>query len=98
MRAYDTYLFRDKDPVIDVLRTFVVDEARKRDVPLSTILRECAQMSRVTPGTLNGWFYGKTQRPMHCTLEAVARCFGLTFNELRQLPKKQLRVIRGGRH
>jgi transcriptional regulator with XRE-family HTH domain len=32
--------------------------------------------SGVTARTLHAWFQGKTKRPQHCTIAAVAACLG----------------------
>ena len=65
---YRTYVFRDKDPVIDVLRT------AKEEATISSI----AESSGVSPSTLHGWFGGKTRKPQFATVVAVARAIGAT--------------------
>lgn len=65
---YKTYRFRDKDPIIDELRTAVKDEGLSyQDIHL---------MSNVTVTTLRNWFEGETRRPQHATIMAVARAVG----------------------
>lgn len=84
--AYDTYLFKDKDPVIDILRTLIVDNARHENETLTKIIARVAEESgTVSYSTLRGWFFGDTKRPQHATIEAVARFYGKTFNELTDL-------------
>lgn len=65
---YKTYIFRDKDPVIDVLRTAKTDSK----VKASTI----AETSGVSPSTIHNWFMGKTRKPQFATVVAVARAIG----------------------
>ena len=67
-KAYQSYLFRNKDPVIDRLRTLIADA----DVSHQYIENK----SGVTARTLYAWFHGKTKRPQHCTIAAVAAALG----------------------
>lgn len=67
---YKTYVFRDKDPVIDVLRTAKAD-AKAKDSAI-------AATSGVSSSTLHGWFGGKTRKPQFATVVAVARAIGAT--------------------
>ena len=69
-KSYQSYLFRNKDPVIDRLRTIIADQ----DVTFTYIENK----SGVTTKTLHNWFQGKTKRPMHCTVAAVASALGFT--------------------
>jgi len=89
LKPYKSYVFKDKDPIIDVLRTAVSDSKRK----YSSIQAD----SGVSTATLYNWFHGATRRPQFCTVNAVARALG---KELRLMDRKshaQLRVIKGGR-
>ena len=70
MRTYQSYLFRNKDPVIDRLRTIIADQ----DVTFTYIENK----SGVTAKTLHNWFQGRTRRPQHCTVAAVAAALGFT--------------------
>ena len=69
MRIYATYAFKDKDPVIDWLRTYF----EKHDLKII----EVAHIARVHPRTIYNWFYGPTMRPYHPTLACVLRAIGL---------------------
>lgn len=69
IKPYKTYLFRDKDPVIDELRTIKADGKWKS----STI----SLKSGVSAGTLTNWFGGKTKRPQSASVEAVGRAMGV---------------------
>jgi transcriptional regulator with XRE-family HTH domain len=68
MRLYRGYLFIDKDPVIDVIRTKVQDSKQK--------VAHVAHDSGVSPTTLGNWFGGKTKRPQFATVAAVAGALG----------------------
>ena len=66
--TYKSYLFRDKDPVIDALRTAVSDSQKT--------YRKVHDDSGVSIGTLHNWFNGKTRRPQFTTVAAVALACG----------------------
>ena len=68
---YKSYLFRDKDPVIDQVRTAVEDSGMT--------FKEIHDASDVSTSTVYNWFYGNTRRPQFATVEAVARACGQTF-------------------
>jgi len=71
MKIYKSYSFRDKDPVIDRLRTIMKDEdASYADVHVA---------SGVSLTTLYNWFDGPTQRPSHACVAAVAGALGYSF-------------------
>ncbi len=70
LKPYKTYLFRDKDPVIDLLRT-VKDDTKAKVAAM-------AHDSGVSTGTLYNWFSGKTRRPQFATVVAVARAMMAT--------------------
>jgi hypothetical protein len=71
IKVYGSYSFIDKDPIIDKVRTIVEDSGRSYNYIESK--------SGVTSATLNNWFNGKTKRPQHCTVAAVARCLGYSL-------------------
>lgn len=72
MRASDSYLFHDKHPLIDVLRTRMQDEG----VSYETI----SQKTGVSVSTLVHWFDGTTRNPHSVTLNQVAAYFGLRLS------------------
>jgi transcriptional regulator with XRE-family HTH domain len=72
LRASDSYLFHDKHPLIDVIRTKMQDEG----VTYETI----RQKTGVSMGTLVRWFDGTTKNPHSVTLNQVAAFFGLKLN------------------
>ena len=65
---YKSYMFTDKDPVIDALRTAVSDA----HVKYVTLHAE----SGVSATTISNWFHGTTRRPQFATTAAVARALG----------------------
>jgi transcriptional regulator with XRE-family HTH domain len=68
VKAYKSYNFIDKDPVIDELRTIL----QKRKISYQYV----EDRSGVTTQTLRNWFEGKTKRPLNSTIEAVVRAIG----------------------
>jgi hypothetical protein len=71
LRLYKSYNFRDKDPMIDKVRTVV------QDSELS--YAKISDKSSVSTGTLYNWFSGTTRRPQFCSMNAVLRCIGHEF-------------------
>ena len=65
---YKSYLFIDKDPIIDALRTNV-SQARVK-------YKTLADDSGVSSTTISNWFVGKTRRPQFCTVMAVTKALG----------------------
>lgn len=61
------YRFRDKDPVIDVLRTIVQTYADIEGIKFGRALRQIEKDSGggLKENTLRGWFYGSTRFPQH---------------------------------
>jgi transcriptional regulator with XRE-family HTH domain len=68
LRLYRSYVFIDKDPVIDVIRTAMQDAKVKP--------AKVARDSGVSPTTLGNWFHGPTRRPQFSTVAAVANALG----------------------
>lgn len=71
---YKSYMFRDKDPVIDELRTLVADANGGR--LNAAALKAVPENGGPTVGCLRGWFYGKVKRPQNPTVEATGRALG----------------------
>jgi lambda repressor-like predicted transcriptional regulator len=67
-KLYKTYLFRDKCPSIDYLRTAKAKAGIKN--------AKISINSGVAAGTLNNWFNGTTRRPQFATIVAAARGIG----------------------
>ena len=75
LKTYKSYNFRDKDPIIDVLRT------ARSDAGLS--IQDASISSDVSQTTIRNWEMGQTRRPQFATVVAVARVYGatgITFN------------------
>lgn len=68
INVYKTYSFRQKDPVIDELRTIIKDEG--------ATYKQISDGTNVSTHCLYGWFHGATRRPQNATIEAVSRYFG----------------------
>ena len=65
---YKSYMFVEKDPVIDALRTAISDQHFKYS--------EVALTSGVAVATIKNWMSGETRRPQFATTAAVARSLG----------------------
>jgi transcriptional regulator with XRE-family HTH domain len=81
LRLYKSYVFIDKDPVIDVVRTAMQDAKARPAV--------VARDSGVSPTTLGNWFHGRTRRPQFATVAAVAGALGkpIRFGNREVLPE-----------
>lgn len=71
--VYKAYNFRNKDPVIDQLRTMVKDTYGKLD---SKALRQIQEAGGPTASCMSAWFHGKTMRPQNPSTEAAGRAMG----------------------
>jgi len=67
---YKSYVFKDRDPILDVLATARADEG--------VTFKETHARSGVSTSTLRNWERGKTRRPQFATVVAVARTYGAT--------------------
>jgi hypothetical protein len=65
---YRTYVWQDKDPIIDAVRTVVRDEKLKNNM--------VHQISGVATATLDNWFSGSTRKPQNTTVCAVTSALG----------------------
>lgn len=73
-RRYKAYLFRDKEPVIDMTRTMLEDVfGRRVDHKMLAVVEKAGGP---TVGCMSGWFFGKTCRPQNQTVEATGRAVG----------------------
>lgn len=75
MKTYGAYLFRDKDPSIDLLRT-QLQRSNGGGPITSKMLRKLAANGGPTTSCMAAWFFGKTQRPQNATIEAAGRAAG----------------------
>lgn len=71
---YKAYLFVNKDPAIDILRTKVNDTLGSTK---AQNLRKIETDGGPSLACMQGWFGGKTRRPQNATLEAAGRAIGL---------------------
>lgn len=82
MALYKTYLFQDKDPIIDQLRTIM----QKEDIDI----KSAALASGITEHTLWAWFFGMTRQPRHSTVKALIVALGYNYELTKQTT---LRVV-----
>jgi transcriptional regulator with XRE-family HTH domain len=66
--TYKSYSFKDKDPIIDEIRTVYQESG--------ATYKWVSDASGVTSTTLNNWFKGKTKKPQAATINAVLRALG----------------------
>lgn len=72
--VYKSYVFKDKDPVIDELRTIVQKEFKGK-LNYKT-LRQIEERGGPTASCMASWFFGQTKRPQNPTVEAAGRAMG----------------------
>jgi hypothetical protein len=72
--SYKAYLFRDKDPVIDQLRTMAEDYFGEKIT--SKNLGQIEKAGGPNRWTMKQWFFGKTRRPTNASSEAAGRSIG----------------------
>ena len=65
---YKSYLFIDKDPIIDRLRTAITKSRLSYE--------QIEARSGVKVQTLHSWFGGKVRTPRYATIAAVASAIG----------------------
>lgn len=68
LKTYKSYLFIDKDPIIDAFRTARSDSGKS--------YKEVEEESNVKVATLRGWEGGKTKSPFFKTISAAIRVVG----------------------
>lgn len=66
------YRFKDKDPVIDVLRTAVQMYAEIEGITFNKALANIERGSSVSLKALRNWFYGPTISPIYKNVAEVA--------------------------
>jgi hypothetical protein len=91
---YKSYAFRNKDPVVDILRTALQLEADAQGIKFSKVLADVALKSGVRDQTLRNWFFGPTISPRYCCVAAVANVIRASWRvgerELSRAPKLRL--------
>jgi hypothetical protein len=73
IKLYKTYMFRNKDPIVDILRTAMQSEAKATGVSERKMQRMACELSGLSGSTPTGWFHGDVKRPQFATLNAFAR-------------------------
>lgn len=76
MKTYNTYLFTNKDPVIDIVRTCVEIFAARNNLKTSKAMSIISKSSGVSVSCMNNWFYGSVRRPYFATVMAVVHATG----------------------
>jgi hypothetical protein len=66
--TYDTYNFKDVDPVIDEMRTALDDSGHKASWACG--------VSRLSTTTVSNWFNNKTRRPQNASISAFMGALG----------------------
>ncbi len=66
--TYKSYLFREKDPIIDAMRTAFSDSGKT--------VAQASNESGVSKTTISNWFHGKTRKPQFCTVSAFVSAVG----------------------
>lgn len=79
-KPYKSYNFKDKDPIIDTMRTIVQNSG--------VTYRDIQDASGVSTSCLWGWFNGATRRPSHAAIVAVAHSLGYQITITRQTGEK----------
>lgn len=69
LRLYKSYMFREKDPVIDIIRSMITGQK----------IGKICEASGVARQTVNNWFFGTTRRPQFATIQAFATAAGNPF-------------------
>jgi hypothetical protein len=73
---YDTYRFKDKDPIIDIVRTCVEIFATTRNVSFAQGIKHVSIASGVSQSCIWNWFAGVTKYPRFATIMAVVYATG----------------------
>lgn len=75
MRLYSSYMFRNKDPAIDEIRTVMQQHFHKNNLAAEDY-KAVEEQGGPSAGCVKSWFEGKTKRPQNATLEAAGRALG----------------------
>jgi hypothetical protein len=74
LRLYRSYVFRNKDPVVDELRTIINDTFGSVS---HKALKQIEADGGPTISAMDGWFKGNTKRPQSASVEAAGRAMGM---------------------
>ncbi|WP_442784050.1 hypothetical protein [Collimonas fungivorans] len=84
IKMYKTYSFRNKDPIIDIMRTALQDEAKATGISERKMQRIACELSGLSPGTPTGWFRKGVKRPQFASLNAFARAIDYDLTLVRR--------------
>lgn len=87
--TYKYYLFKDKNPIIDRLRTILKD--------FGWSYQKLAEETGLSYGCVWGLFEGATIDPRHSTAARIALAFGRADMALAEEIKPKLKSITGGK-
>jgi DNA-binding phage protein len=73
---YDTYRFKDKDPVIDIVRTCIEIYASLHNLSIGKAVKDLSNASGVSAACIYAWLNGSTRMPRFCTVVAVVHATG----------------------
>jgi hypothetical protein len=71
--GYGSYMFKDKDPVIDELRSIIVQERGKLS---NKVLTQIHVEGGPSVAAMSNWFFGDTMKPQNPSAEACGRSVG----------------------
>jgi DNA-binding phage protein len=96
---YDTYRFRDKDPIIDVVHTCVDIFATIHNIKFGRALKLLSTSSGVSQSCLYNWFSGSTRMPRFATVMAVVHATGrdIKITDTSVGSKPRFKVLKGGK-
>ena len=99
MKVYDSYRFKDKDPIIDIARTCVEIYAAMHGLSFGAAVKQVSKSSCVAVDTMYRWFRGNVISPRFCTVVAVVHATGrkVTVGDKSLTSKPRFRSIRGGK-
>jgi hypothetical protein len=93
LEPYKAYNFRDKDPVIDELRTMVTDEYGRLD---GKALKDIELSGGPRVNTMRGWFFKDTRRPQSAGVESAGRAMGW-YRPWQKMPPALAKVAKAGK-
>ena len=96
---YNTYRFKDHDPVLDIVRTCMEIYATTNNMNMSTALKRLSKDSGVSESCLWSWQCGYTKYPRFATVVAVVHATGreVSVGNHGMGSRKRFRVISGGK-
>lgn len=94
---YNTYRFKDKDPIIDIVRTCVEIFATVNNLSFGQAVKKLSKSSGVSTNCMYNWFRGSTRFPRYCTVVAVVHATGREVSVHDGTSKPRFRVVKGGK-